>query len=834
LSESKQLCFDTASTIGVDDEDLKGDGPTDKIRELILASARRGKLDDLVEACKEARPHVSVWLESPGKSLSRPSIPRPVLIAYGLSGIVPIGIGLMLILASSPPAVTLLGMRYMVGNWDPRQLDLSAATTSGIPVYSNNSLQFMGLEIGVAQNAPEFTVKAEVYNDDTLVGYSDPVPLLQGQKIDSLHIVGSFQYPGIPAAWEVQPAWRTLRLSLVVEKNGRSLTTTDTTILLNPSGEAWYIEPPTAQMTTIVYSVNYGTPLVLDLRTLATGNGINVAPGDTLTIHNVWYRAVEWTQKHATLELEAHLNTGNYDWATALFSTPVTFQTGIHPLLSSGPLEWVVPDGREQLTIWLARNDRTVLDKLDIPLVSQATAGLIPIEEANLFAGDVPDVSLLSVSFELGNYNPRLVDLRANPPTIPVVENSLLEFLDIWLIGGQADPNLWVWVEIYSDETLTNIVGHSDAVKLASRRVRLDEVIIDDGADENITHNWRVPAEWRVFYIAVLGQYEDSEDDMLLDIERIHFDEESAAWLHNSPSVGVVSIGYSINGAAPQLLDLRNMQNAGIIARPGDTLAITDAWYHFTRTHNEQGAVSMEAILLDSNYDGLEQTRITTDRELLREGIYSLNNVTDLRWTVPDNTSQLHFLLVDQNSAVVDKLVIAVDAEVGSHLVSAESSILWPFDKVDYFDFENEAEMAGVSGNPPFTQVSHSQDEAFSGNYSLAVTTVSSQTIFLEWAYPFQADVVSLQVYWPDTLGHVVYWAQVCHRHASFCWSIPVEEGQWNTVTLNLFAPSYGIIENQMNDRIIDGLFIQGGIGGVDPNNPYTFYVDGIQVSPAQ
>jgi hypothetical protein len=805
---------------------------------LILACERQDKLDELIAACEKLRPNVTSWVESSWSSQFRPTLTKPARITLGVGGGVQIAISIMLfmqiIFSSSPPPVTLLGMRYMVGNWDPRQLDLSAAASSGIPVHSNNSLQFMGLEIGVAQHAPEFTVKAEVYHDDTLVGYSDPVPMLRGQKIDPLHIVTAYQYPGIPTAWEVQPAWQALRLSLVVEKNGRSPTTTDTTILLNPSGEAWYIEPPTAQMTTLVYSVNHGPPLVLDFRALGARNGINVAPGDTLTIHNIWYRAVEWTQKHATLQLEAHLNIGNYDWETALFSTPVTFQTGIHPLLSSGPLEWVVPEGRENLTIWLARNDRTVLDKLDIPLVSQATAGLIPIEEASLFAGDVPDVSLLSVSFELGNFNPRLVDLRANPPTIPVAENSLLEFSEIWLIGGQADPSLWVWVEIFSDETLTNIVGHSESVRLASRRVKLDEVFISDGADENITHNWRVPAEWRDFYVAVVGQYEASENSMLLDIERIHFDEESAAWLHNSPNVGVVSLAYSINGATPQLLDLRNIQNTGIVARPGDTLAITDVWYHFTRTHNEQGAVSMEAILLNSNYDGLEQTRITTDRELLREGIYSLNNVTELRWTVPDDTGQLHLTLVDQNSAVVDRLVIAVDAEVGSHLVPAESSIIWPFDKVDYIDFENEAEMAGVSGNPPFTQVSRSQAEAFSGSYSLAVTTVSSETVFLEWAYPFQADVVTLQIYWPDTPGHSVYWAQVCHRHASFCWSIPVEEGQWNTVTLNLFAPSYGIIENQMNDRIIDGLFIQGGIGGVDPNNPYTFYVDGIQISPAQ
>lgn len=833
LAELEQFCFKYYSDLQINYEDLPGVTLTDKTRELILACERRGKRDALIQACKKERPNVKSWLESPGKNLSRPSIARPVLYIFGSSGIVLLGIGVVLVSAvSPPPPVTLLGMRYMIGDWDPRQLDLSAAAVSGIPASGNDSLQFMGLAIGVAQNAPEFTVKAEVYNDETLVGYSDPVPLLQGQKIDSLFIVEAYQHPIIPAAWQVQPAWKTLRLSLVVEKDGRSPTTANTTIRLNPLGDAWYIEPPTGQITTIVYSVNHGAPLVLDLRTLGAGNGINVASGDTLTIHNVWYHAVEWTQKYATLQLEAHLNTGNYDWETAQKSTPVTFQAGIHPLLSSDPFEWIVPEGRENLTIWLARNDRTVLDKLNIPLASQATAGLIPIEEASLFAGDVPDISLLSISFELGNYNPRLVDLRANPPTIPVIENSLLEFSEIWLRGDQADPNLWVWVEIFSNETLTNIVGHSEAVRLLSRRMKLGQVVIKAGADENVTHNWRVPAEWRDLYIAVLGQHEDSENSMLLDIERIHFDKESAAWLNDSPNASIVSVAYSVNANPPKLIDLRAIETAGIVAAPGDTLAITGIWYHFMPTHQERGSAYMEAHLSQSgSYE--QETRRATGLELLQEGSNRLNSTSELSWTVAEDMNRLYLSLTDLNGAIIDRLFIAINAETGAHLVPEETSIIWPFDLVDYIDFENEAEMAGVSGNPPFTKVVRSQEKAFSGNYSLAVTTVSTDTVFVKWEYPFQADVVSLQVYWPDLPGYVVHWAEACLIDGSICWGVPTAAGRWNTATMNFFAPSYGDPENQMHNQEIGGFYIQCEISGVGPDKPYTFFVDGIQVSPA-
>ena len=54
-SELRDLCFD----MGVDYESLKGEGKSDKVRELVAYCERRQIVPDLVAKCKELRPKVS-------------------------------------------------------------------------------------------------------------------------------------------------------------------------------------------------------------------------------------------------------------------------------------------------------------------------------------------------------------------------------------------------------------------------------------------------------------------------------------------------------------------------------------------------------------------------------------------------------------------------------------------------------------------------------------------------------------------------------------------------------------------------------------------------------
>ena len=53
--ELQTMCFD----LGVNYDDLDGDGLSDKARELVLLMNRNGRCDELFDYCKQNRPNVS-------------------------------------------------------------------------------------------------------------------------------------------------------------------------------------------------------------------------------------------------------------------------------------------------------------------------------------------------------------------------------------------------------------------------------------------------------------------------------------------------------------------------------------------------------------------------------------------------------------------------------------------------------------------------------------------------------------------------------------------------------------------------------------------------------
>jgi len=70
--ELRTLCFD----LGVDYDDLPGEGKTNKARELITYLERRDRIPELVSACQGLRPHVAWGLEgTPGVSTAAPPAP---------------------------------------------------------------------------------------------------------------------------------------------------------------------------------------------------------------------------------------------------------------------------------------------------------------------------------------------------------------------------------------------------------------------------------------------------------------------------------------------------------------------------------------------------------------------------------------------------------------------------------------------------------------------------------------------------------------------------------------------------------------------------------------
>ena len=92
---------------------------------------------------------------------------------------------------------------------------------------------------------------------------------------------------GNPDVWWVTYDWigRQLYVALDMYRQGQEkpVKIVVTPILLDPKGEAWFVEPPTGTFALISYRVNGGPTRIFDPREMA-GKGLNAQPGDTLAI----------------------------------------------------------------------------------------------------------------------------------------------------------------------------------------------------------------------------------------------------------------------------------------------------------------------------------------------------------------------------------------------------------------------------------------------------------------------------------------------------------------------------------------------------------------------
>jgi len=152
-------------------------------------------------------------------------------------------------------------------------------------------------------------------------------------------------------------------------------------IRLDGSGTGWYFAPPYARIVSLIYHVNDGPQKTVDFRK-ASDLGLSVAPGDCLTIDEIWVKTEE-NASDQTMRLEAYLSAGEYDSTYSRTSTRVAFERGSRNIASNGSLVWEeVPTDRTMVIITLSRDDEMVLDRLNLPLTTSKDSGL-PLETNN-------------------------------------------------------------------------------------------------------------------------------------------------------------------------------------------------------------------------------------------------------------------------------------------------------------------------------------------------------------------------------------------------------------------------------------------------------------------
>jgi len=286
---------------------------------------------------------------------------------------------------TSAPEIDIVGISFMSADWNPRKIDLSSASDEGILIDVDYQFQLVDVSIRTQnKNSSLFEVQSLVYlneeKGENRIGSTDKHQLIDGimslgEVVPSESLkVEIVDNPG-EYGWQPNENWKNIILVVnILDESEKIVNSSEANIRVTQSnGNAWFIQAPYAHIVSVIYQVNDGEKQTLDFRTLQT-EGIDVLPGDTLRIWEIWYHSRDGdTTKtfFATSYLGRESIYVDDYCETICESNPKTFDfNSIQNIIDTVPFEWVVPPDRNSLTISLLRNDNyprhTVLDLIRI------------------------------------------------------------------------------------------------------------------------------------------------------------------------------------------------------------------------------------------------------------------------------------------------------------------------------------------------------------------------------------------------------------------------------------------------------------------------------------
>jgi hypothetical protein len=444
----------------------------------------------------------------------------------------------------------------------------------------------------------------------------------------------------------------------------------------------------------------------------------------------------------------------------------------------------------------------------------------------------ISGVSLISMKYTSGGWNPHQVDLRtATSSGIPAGATFPLKFSEISVFAPPELAGFQVWAEFLANGN--EKIGETPVTVLQSGITYLENIKIveayrylDKTSGKYSDDSWDLLKSWNT--IDVKLKYKGSSGQEGSTIWRIKLNQMSGtAWWNSPPDINIVSVVYSVSDGIQQVLDLRREPKPVINAKAGDWITIHVVWYKA----NSNNINNQSMFIGGSINDGQQEfENKSSDMAVIREGIHRFENFKPMTWVLSSDIKQLGLIAIRSDDTVLDGYVIEISDTEKSGLVSTQKSVVWPFDEFVYMDFETPTDLdSWVISNPnTFTQTTA---QSFSGGHSLAVTVQSDMTqVFVSRDRRFKAEVLLGQIYWPKQEGIDVQWAQACIGSGMACVSVSKEPGQWNTFVMDFSEISYE--EKYLNEIEIPSLLIQGKVIGASSDKPYTFYLDGIQIYP--
>lgn len=441
----------------------------------------------------------------------------------------------------------------------------------------------------------------------------------------------------------------------------------------------------------------------------------------------------------------------------------------------------------------------------------------------------IPSVSLVSMRYRFDNGDLRLIDLRTvSDDGIPVLPNKALQLLDLYVsVPANMPPGYTISAEVAANN---QTIGKSSSLSASGVITRLGDITVTSFFNGDLNNAWTVQADWKDLQL-VLATYR-GDDVVDRSYTRIHLDPNGTAWLVDSPNLNFAVVVYSVNDGPQYLLEFRDTQGPqSIVAKPGDKLTLHEVWYRSNANSKSQAMV--EADLLAPN-ESVGNQYFKKESISIEHGIHKVSS-DPITWKIPEGKRYLSILLsLDDNPAKITmdywKLPFRDDGSPG--LVNFSNVLLWSQQQVEYVDFESTVIPKEWTGSVT-TTMAPSTDQAFSGRQSLAITTKSSAggEQYAFWKPTVRPQYIIGQVYWPSRKDTNVAYAQICVFNGADCPSISTDQGRWITFVIDVSGTAS---RKKIDDKAIPEIWFQGQIDGVDKNNPYTFYIDGIRLSPAK
>ena len=292
---------------------------------------------------------------------------------------------------------------------------------------------------------------------------------------------------------------------------------------------------------------------------------------------------------------------------------------------------------------------------------------------------EIAPVSLLSVSYKYGGWNPQLIDLRiASENGIPAWHNMSFQFFDLWIsVPGEVPDGHYVQAVVFREPDLSGIpLGQTNKVPLEKGLTQINTIEVPGDEEDK----WRFDDGYfddnDSLYIALLVSNKD-EEVVSTTVNRIRFNREGASLLADMPIGYIVSIVYSVNDGPEEFLDIPAAEEMGINASADDTITIHRVWYHAPKvgSYNSETEGHLSAYVAENISNDFPTAIYCKSLYVnLDEGIHELdlnldecdNNEKQFRWQIPNDNQNLVLNLARKDGTILDRLVFRLNGSAGA------------------------------------------------------------------------------------------------------------------------------------------------------------------------